>query len=150
MRGLQERLAVVMLGAALTSIQPNSQLASAYTITDRIVRVVDGDTIVAEQAGKVRLTGVDTPETVAPAQRRGEPPQCYGPEASAETKRLLPEGARVRFETDASEKDSFGRVLAYVYRCVILSHPVPSRPIPSLLIPTISCHACEAYIPAWG
>ena len=51
--------------------------------------VVDGDTLVLDNLGRVRLIGMNTPEVVAPAQRQGAPPQCYGPEASAATKALL-------------------------------------------------------------
>jgi micrococcal nuclease len=71
--------------------------------------VVDGDTIVVELAGKketVRYIGMDTPETVAP----GKPVQPFGPEASAENKRLV-EGKQVCLEKDVSERDEFRRLL---------------------------------------
>ena len=58
-----------------------------------VERVVDGDTIVVRGVGRVRLIGVDTPETVAP----GRPVEFFGREASAFTKRLL-EGRSVRLE----------------------------------------------------
>lgn len=80
-----------------------------------VVRVVDGDTIVATIAGQettVRLIGIDTPETVKP----NTPVQCWGPEASAFTKSLLPEGAAVRIERDAEARDAYDRLLGYVYR----------------------------------
>ncbi len=81
----------------------------------RVVRVVDGDTIVVDMEGtqeKLRLIGIDTPETVDP--RRAV--QCFGEEASHEAKRLL-EGARVRVVNDASQdtRDKYGRLLAYVF-----------------------------------
>src|SRR5690606_15581006 len=47
-----------------------------------VTRVIDGDTIVVDTVGTVRLIGVDTPETVDPR----EPVGCYGPEASAFTR----------------------------------------------------------------
>jgi micrococcal nuclease len=81
----------------------------------RVVRVVDGDTIVAAVGGRqerVRYIGVDTPETVKP----GTPVQCFGKKASARNQALLPAGTRVRLETDAEERDRYGRLLAYVYR----------------------------------
>ena len=84
-------------------------------MSDSVTRVVDGDTVVLATLGKTRLIGMNTPETVAPAQRRGAPPQCYGPEASARTKQLLPAGAGVRVELDAEPTDKFGRSLAYLY-----------------------------------
>lgn len=73
-------------------------------------RVVDGDTIVVEAIGKVRLIGVDTPETVHPQK----PVEYFGKEASNFTKRMV-EGKKVRLEYDWQRKDRYGRVLAYVY-----------------------------------
>jgi len=80
-----------------------------------VVRVVDGDTVHVEISGvteAVRLIGVDTPETVD----ERKPVQCYGPEASAHTKSLLPPGTAVRLERDTEARDQYGRLLAYVYR----------------------------------
>jgi micrococcal nuclease len=81
----------------------------------RIERVVDGDTIVVELSSgseKVRLIGIDTPESVDPRQ----PVECFGKEASAHTAELLPVGAQVRLVRDAEPRDRYGRLLAYVYR----------------------------------
>src|SRR5262249_20175598 len=61
---------------------------------------------------RVRLIGVDTPETKHPDKGV----QCYGKEASAYTARLLPRGTRVRLVTDAEPRDRYDRLLAYVYR----------------------------------
>jgi len=86
---------------------------SAYPV----VRVVDGDTVVLMMDGKVekvRLIGVDTPETVKP----NSPVQPYGPEASRFTKNLL-SGESVYLEYDpdgAGKKDRFDRNLAFLYR----------------------------------
>ena len=80
-----------------------------------VKRVVDGDTIVVHVGGRderVRLIGVDTPETVDPRK----PVQCYGKEASDHTKGLLPAGTAVRLERDAEARDRYDRLLAYVYR----------------------------------
>lgn len=80
-----------------------------------VVRVIDGDTIVVADSGgrilRVRLLGMDTPETVDPRK----PIQCYGPQASAYTKHLLT-GRRVTLRYDRVLHDRYGRVLAYVYR----------------------------------
>eukprot|EP00438_Fugacium_kawagutii_P025167 Skav208321 [mRNA] locus=scaffold897:707485:710287:+ [translate_table: standard] len=67
-------------------------------------------------AGRCRLIGVNTPETVAPRQKEGAPPDCYGPEASALTKSLLPPGTKVKVELDVEPVDKYGRQLAYLYR----------------------------------
>jgi micrococcal nuclease len=82
--------------------------------TARVLRVVDGDTILVSRDGakeRVRLIGVDTPETVKPRT----PVQCFGKKASAFTHRLL-DGRRVRLVQDVEERDRYGRLLAYVYR----------------------------------
>lgn len=75
-----------------------------------VERVVDGDTFQLTNKEKVRLIGVDTPETVKP----GTPVQTYGKEASDFTKKMLT-GKKVRLEYDVTEKDRYGRLLAYVY-----------------------------------
>ena len=80
-----------------------------------VVRVVDGDTLVVSIGGseqRVRLIGIDTPETKKP----DTPVQCFGPEASDRTTQLLPAGTAVRLERDAELNDRYGRLLAYVYR----------------------------------
>ena len=80
-----------------------------------VVRVVDGDTIVVRLSGgeeRVRLIGVDTPESVDPRS----PVECFGEEASGRTAELLPEGTRIRLERDVEARDRYDRLLAYVYR----------------------------------
>ena len=74
-------------------------------------RVVDGDTLVAADE-RVRLIGVDTPESVDP--RRAV--QCFGREASAYLSSLLPPGTPVRLVADVEQRDRYDRLLAYVYR----------------------------------
>lgn len=81
-----------------------------------VMRAVDGDTIELSDGEKVRLIGVDTPETVHP----NRPVEAFGKEASAFTKREI-EGQSVRLEFDQgnahlNHKDKYGRTLAYVYR----------------------------------
>ena len=73
-------------------------------------RVVDGDTIILEGQERVRLIGIDTPETKHPRK----PVQYFGKEASEFTRRLV-EGEKVRLEYDQERTDRYGRVLAYVY-----------------------------------
>jgi micrococcal nuclease len=77
--------------------------------------VIDGDTldlIIDGRQERVRLIGVDTPETVS----RETPVQCFGEEASAALKGLLPVNSAVRIERDIEARDRFGRLLLYVYR----------------------------------
>ena len=78
----------------------------------RVVAVVDGDTVDVVWAGRrerVRLLGVDTPETVD----LHRPVGCYGPEASAFTHRSLA-GRAVRLTFDRERRDRYGRLLAFV------------------------------------
>jgi micrococcal nuclease len=83
-----------------------------------VVDVVDGDTIDAQiddtpdRVYRVRLLGVNTPETVDP----GRPVQCYGKEASSFAKKTLG-GQRIKLEGDpeADEYDKYGRLLRNIY-----------------------------------
>jgi micrococcal nuclease len=80
-----------------------------------VVRVVDGDTIVVSIGGqeeRVRLIGIDAPESVRP----DTPVECWGEEASVTTTDLLPEGTPIRLERDVEARDRFDRLLAYVHR----------------------------------
>ncbi len=95
--------------------------SSVYPLEERqpqfrtVRRVVDGDTLVLENKERVRLIGVDTPETKHPRR----PVEYYGKEASAFTKRMV-QGKRVRLEFDQANahighKDRYRRTLAYVF-----------------------------------
>lgn len=75
-----------------------------------VAKVIDGDTIELEDGNKLRLIGVDTPETVDPRRPVG----CFGKEASNATKKLL-SGKEVILQKDVSETDKYGRLLRYVY-----------------------------------
>lgn len=75
-----------------------------------VQRVIDGDTLVVQTVGTVRLIGVDTPETVHP-RRAVEP---FGPEATQFAKTLV-QGKTVRVEYDMERRDRYGRALGYVY-----------------------------------
>ena len=79
-----------------------------------VSRVVDGDTVELLVEGvplKVRLIGVDTPETVHPQQ----PVEHYGKEASAFTRNLL-RGESVYLIRGQEKVDRYGRTLGYLYR----------------------------------
>ena len=79
-----------------------------------VTSVIDGDTIDVDIGGRterVRLIGIDTPETKQP----DSPIECYGPEASAFTASLLPVGMAVRIERDIVGRDDYGRLLGYVH-----------------------------------
>ena len=78
-----------------------------------VTKVVDGDTIdvtVQNKQKTVRLIGINTPETVDPKK----PVQCFGPEASNETKQLL-SGKIIAMAKDTSDTDKYGRLLRFIY-----------------------------------
>jgi micrococcal nuclease len=87
--------------------------APGSSMRARVVRVIDGDTVVVAVEGEresVRYIGVDTPETV----KQDTPVQCFGPKSSAANHRLV-EGRTVRLVVDREARDDYGRLLAYVY-----------------------------------
>ena len=75
-----------------------------------VVRVVDGDTIVGKNT-KIRLIGVNTPESVHSDSKKNTP---EGVIASDYVKDLL-EGKQVYIEYDKEKLDQYKRTLAYVY-----------------------------------
>ena len=107
-------VALAALAVVLVSRSRGSDDAAGATLSGRVVRVVDGDTIRVALGGRVervRYIGIDTPESVKP----GTPAQCYAHRAAAENARLVG-GRRVRLVLDVESRDRFGRLLAYVYR----------------------------------
>ena len=109
-------IAWLVVGRHQSAERPRLEpIPTAVAANAVVTHVVDGDTIDVRIAGvvePVRLIGVNTPETVDPRK----PVQCFGPEASAHTKALLPVGSPVYLERDAEARDKYGRLLAYVYR----------------------------------
>ena len=76
----------------------------------KVIRVIDGDTFEIEGGQKVRLIGVDAPESVHPKK----PVECYGEISSKVLKQLLEEKT-VILEKDVSDTDRYGRLLRYVF-----------------------------------
>jgi micrococcal nuclease len=72
--------------------------------TAKVTKVIDGDTIIIEGGYHVRYIGIDAPES-------GE---FYYLEAKQINEGLVA-GKNVRLERDVSDKDSYGRLLRYVY-----------------------------------
>jgi micrococcal nuclease len=112
------RVFVLILGAVAVAVlalgllhHSQGSLPAAPPGWSRIDHVADGDTVVVGGHVTVRLVQIDTPEVFFTAE-------CYGEQASAETKKLLPRGTLVRLEQDPATDsvDAFGRVLRYVIR----------------------------------
>jgi micrococcal nuclease len=111
------RLCLAVLIAVMLLTVPtgcgSSAAATPGRDTAKVERVVDGDTLEVTLHGKkekVRLIGIDTPETKKP----NTPVMYYGQEASDYTKKRL-QGQTVELEWDVERKDQYGRLLAYVW-----------------------------------
>jgi endonuclease YncB( thermonuclease family) len=74
----------------------------------RIDHVADRDTVILQNGQRVRLVQIDTPEVYFGTE-------CYGRQASAVTKRLLPPGTPVRLfvEPATDPVDDSGRLLRH-------------------------------------
>ena len=109
-------IAVVLVVFTLSRCgeRSHSPTEPAASVSAKVTRVVDGDTISVELPGAddeyVRYIGIDTPETVKP----GTPVQCGGPRAHAVNERLVG-GRTVTLRFDAERRDVYGRLLAYVF-----------------------------------
>ena len=99
---------VVLIGLALGGVQVGAQEPDGLPAC-KVSRIIDGDTLECRLGGvkqSVRLIGIDAPET-------GQRP--YGPRATAVLKRLVRIGSEIILDLDVQERDSRGRLLAYVW-----------------------------------
>ena len=105
MKHLIIALVVMLTGLILASpVQAYPTMPQRVQGPFAVVKVVDGDTIHVDANGqrlKVRMIGLDTPETVDPRK----PVQCFGREASAQAKTILG-GQSVYLETDPARTPS--------------------------------------------
>ena len=107
------RILVAVALSLLVSCSSGATTENEVLIT--VLKVIDGDTVDIDIKGdteRVRLIGVNTPETKHPTK----PIECFGPEASAYLTQLLPKGTHVRIERDIEARDRYGRMLLYLYR----------------------------------
>jgi micrococcal nuclease len=110
---------IVLLVAVISVLQQNGNINTKAVVNNQpglysVSRFVDGDTIAVNMNGKtekIRLIGVDTPETHKP----NTPVQCYGPAAAAFTKNSLT-GKKFRLVSDSqsTDRDRYDRLLRYV------------------------------------
>ncbi len=111
-------LVIILLGGIIhqkNTASSSQTPASADQSYYQVHSVIDGDTIEVTVSGKqekVRLLGVDTPETKDPRKAV----QCYGEAASQFTQALIGTNP-VRLEPDPtnSDRDKYNRLLRYVY-----------------------------------
>lgn len=118
---LQKRIAGLIAALVIATVgtfgclQTIDQPSKSALEQASVVRVVDGDTFIANVNGteeKIRLIGVDTPESVHPDKSRNTE---EGKEASEYTKAMLPAGTQVWLEADAEDEDKYDRKLRYVW-----------------------------------
>ena len=103
-------------------LAPTAMASSAPTVPEgvppgatqgRVVGVVDGDTVDVWDGSanfRVRLIGIDTPETKDP----NDPVECFGAEATDRATGVLL-NRTVYLEKDVSETDRFDRLLRYLW-----------------------------------
>jgi len=92
---------------------PPTATATAPEATRLVERAVDGDTLVLDGGERLRLIGVDTPETHHTRRKSGA--ECFGQEAWEFTRdRVVGREVRVVFER-GERRDRYGRTLGYVY-----------------------------------
>ncbi len=102
----------------MSTVSPRSWTTSAGTAVGALVpviSVIDGDTIAVRIDGervKVRLIGVDTPETRKP----NTPVQCFGPQATSKMQSLV-QSRSVPLQADPSQgdRDQYDRSLRHVF-----------------------------------
>lgn len=99
------------------SVDSTAQTTSTVETNATVIRAVDGDTLEVRLDGeeddvRVRLLGINTPETVDPRR----PVECFGKEASSFMHQLV-DGKRIRLESDpqADERDKYNRLLRNVF-----------------------------------
>ncbi len=102
----------------LVACQPQKNEEQSKQVFLKVAQVVSGQAL--EVVGttnqptlisQVRLIGIDAPDM----QQRP-----WGIEAKQQLEALIEEGQPVRLEFDISEKDKFGRTLAYVWKDMVL------------------------------
>lgn len=112
-------LILVLILTIITSLISKENPASVLSVSQpglyRVTEVFDGDTISVDMNGKrekIRMIGVDTPETHDPRKAV----QCFGQRASEFTTKLLL-GKEIRLEADPTNqnRDRYDRLLRYVY-----------------------------------
>ena len=99
----------------LSSASQNSDVPVSEFQEATVVRVVDGDTIIVNYDSsdyKVRLDGIDCPESVHSDETKNTP---EGQMASDFTKSVVASGQTVYLQTDVNTQDKYGRELRYVW-----------------------------------
>ena len=86
------------------------RFASAGAEMGRVVRVIDGDTVVLADNRHIRLEGINAPEVHHPKKGR----ECFGDQAKTKAEKLVL-GKIVRLESDLEKTDLYKRELRYIW-----------------------------------
>ncbi|MGQ9604740.1 MAG: thermonuclease family protein [Thermogutta sp.] len=101
-------LRVLYRGGESVTPRPSPPLSSGEFLVER---VVDGDTLVLAGGERVRLLGIDAPESVKP----NSPVEPLGPEAARALQEYVRAADdRIRLETE-SKRDKYGRLLGVAW-----------------------------------
>lgn len=119
MKPALRRFVMALAAASMVTVgmPPIAAQGDPLTATALVLKVVDGDTIDIRDDNRgrlrVRLLGIDTPETKKPGYTVG----CWGPEATDFAKTTIL-GQRVALVSDPTQDptDRYGRTLAYLVR----------------------------------
>lgn len=99
--------------AAVLSVPPAVAGTLSWVTQERWVTVksiTDGDTFKTTNGEKIRLLGINTPET----RKDTKQAQPFGNKAKQALKKIIA-GKQVRLSFDKEKKDRYGRTLAHIY-----------------------------------
>ena len=123
------------MAQAQTTVPEMPQKDFSALPTGLVKDVIDGDTVILEIEGKtekVRLFGIDTPETKYP----DKPSEHYGQMASLFSRNLLMgEEVWVEEEAKGPKRDRYNRRVLYLYRQFGNHSPGVWRDIPGRAVP---------------
>lgn len=110
-RGLSKKRELKIASRDSSMVSPKVEKHLPSKGSFRVIRVLDGDTIVLDNGETVRLIGIDAPETHHPEI----PVQRFGEEATEFLRRLV-KGFECTLEYEPNNiRDQYGRLLAYVF-----------------------------------
>ncbi len=84
----------------ITACSPSSELEGPF----KVMRIIDGDTILINTNEKIRLSGIDTPEKE----------ECHFQESKSRLEELIL-NKNIFLERDYTNKGRYGRLLRYVH-----------------------------------
>jgi endonuclease YncB( thermonuclease family) len=103
-----------ILALLVTSISLTASITASITLATpssaaKIISIYDGDTLTLSNQKKIRLLQIDTPEL--------RPLECYGNESKQALIKLLSRPGEIvlRGDQNLDNKDSYGRLLRYIY-----------------------------------